>query len=87
MASKTRIEFVSEGFAGILSDDETRKIVEDYAQSVCDRANSDTSGSFSVETDLKTMFKTARWRSCVVADDNQASRDESEDKVLTRAIQ
>lgn len=88
MSVKVRMEFNSAGFKEVLESDGVRAAVDEIGQEIASRANANISGEsdgFEVRTQIGG-YGGGRWVSFVTASDFEASKEEAEDKVLTRAV-
>lgn len=88
MATQIRLEFISEGFKGILESDGTRELVQSTADDICSRANANnTRGGEGFATNvIQGNYGGGRWIGFVKTTDKKSMIAESEDKALTGAI-
>lgn len=81
--SDVRIVFNSDGFGQILNSDECQQLVGNYAEEIAERANA-SSGLDSFKA--STVKAGTRWVGFASTTDKKSLAAESEDKVLTGAI-
>ena len=87
MSVKVRMEFNSAGFKEVLESDGVRAAVDEIGQEIASRANANISGeSDGFEVTTVKGYDSDRWITIVTASDFEASKEEAENKVLTRAV-
>lgn len=84
--TKTKLVFNSPGFKAILNTEGTQKLVEDLAQSIADKANSNYGGDGFVAKTQVGGYGGGRWIGFVTTTDKESLIAESEDSALTRAL-
>lgn len=84
--TKPRLVFNSAGFKAVLMSEGTQKVVEDVAQDIADKANSNYGGEGFVATTKVGGYGGGRWVGFVTATDKDSLKAESEDSALTRAL-
>lgn len=82
----TKIVFNSPGFKAILNTEGTQKLVEDVAQGIADKANSNYGGDGFQVTTRVGGYGGGRWIGFVTATDKDSLKAESEGSALTRAL-
>lgn len=84
--TKPKIVFNSAGFKAILNTDGTHKLVEEVANHIAEKANSNYGGDgFRVTTQVGG-YGGGRWIGFVTATDKESLQAESEESALTRAL-
>ena len=84
--TKSRLVFNSAGFKALLNTDNMHKVVEEVANHVADKANSNYGGDgFKVTTQVGG-YGGGRWIGFVTATDEDSLKAESENSALTRAL-
>lgn len=81
-----KVEWNPDAFYDIRRSDAAVAAVEDYAQSVADRANSNGEGTYSVGSQQGQRKPQGRWRASVVTADYAAMRDNAENNTLLRSM-
>lgn len=80
MASKSKIEFIDEGFRGILSADGTQSMIQMVADDIASRAGN------GFEAEVSYFGAGHRWMGFVHSTDRKSMIAESEHKQLTKAV-
>lgn len=83
---KPRIVFNSPGFKAILNTDGAHKVVQDAAESIAEKANSNYGGDGFAVTTKVGGYGGGRWIAFVSSTDKDSLKAESEDSALTRAL-
>lgn len=80
------IVFNSAGFKEILESEGVRKLVQDTAQEIANKANENYGGD-GYEVKVQHLgYGGGRWGAFISSKDKKAAQAESEDKALTRAL-
>lgn len=88
MATRTQIQFISDGFKEILLSEGTMSLVQSAAETIRERANaniSEDSEGFSAKV-WQGSYGGGRWVGSVTTTDGASMRAESEDKALSKAV-
>lgn len=87
MATQIRLEFISEGFKEILESDGVHDLVQETAESICDKANANNirGGEGFATSVIRGHYGGGRWIGFVKTTDKQSEIAEAEDKALTGA--
>lgn len=80
------INFISAGFKQILESDGVRDLVQDVANGICERANANYGGDGFAVNVRHLGYGGGRYGAFISSVDENASRAEANDHVLTRAI-
>ena len=80
------ITFISAGFKQILESEGVRDLVQELADGICDRANANYGGDGFGVSVKHLNYGGGRVGAFIYAKDADAAKAQSEDQVLTRAI-
>lgn len=88
MATSIRLEFISEGFKEILESDGVHDLVQETAESICDKANGNNvrGGEGFTTSVIHGSYGGGRWVGFVKTTDKQSEIAEAEDKALTGVV-
>lgn len=80
------ITFISQGFKQVLESDGVRDLIQQHADEICERANANFGGDGFAVNVRHFGYGGGRWGAFISSVNRRAAAAESEEHVLTRAI-